>query len=137
MSALARVDDISLVSLPCFADARGSLVEVTKTPVSITWIRAFSVAGLNGSERGHHAHWRCTQGMVAVAGTVTVGTSDGVGSRDFVLSRGDEMLVVPPMIWTRLSFVDEAVLLVLADRPYEADDYIHDWSKFIEARGVK
>ena len=75
--------------------------------------------------------------MVAVAGTVTVGTSDGVGSRDFVLSQGDEMLVVPPLIWTQLSFVDDAVLLVLADRSYDADDYIHDWIRFVEARGVK
>ena len=40
-------------------------------------------------------------------------------------------LLVPPGIWASEKYVDNAaVLMVLCDRGYEADDYIRDYNDF-------
>lgn len=40
---------------------------------------------------------------------------------------------MPPLTWgAQYDYSDDAVLLVLASRVYEADDYIHDYDEFLE-----
>jgi hypothetical protein len=42
---------------------------------------------------------------------------------------------VPPAIWNIVTFrTDQAVLTVLCDRRYEADDYIRTYAEFLAFR---
>ena len=59
---------------------------------------------------------------------------DGQAQREAALEPS-ESLLVPPGLWSEREYVDaDTVLLILCDRPYEADDYIRDYGDFLAWR---
>lgn len=86
-----------------------------------------------GEPRGIHAHKQCHQFLVCVAGSVKAMVDDGETRHVFSLNRPDLGLHMPPLTWgAQYDYSDDAVLLVLASRIYEAEDYIHDYDEFLE-----
>ncbi len=127
----ASLSDVTTADLPTFLDHRGSLIELANDGVPIALTRAFLVFGNDGVVRGGHAHLRCTQVFIATSGRVDVLVTDGHGSRQVNLHRPDKALIVPPMIWASERFIGPATsLLVMCDRPYEAEDYVRDMETF-------
>jgi hypothetical protein len=48
------------------------------------------------------------------------------------LDRPSLGLHMPPLTWgAQYDYSDDAVLVVLASHPYDADDYIHDYDEFV------
>lgn len=94
--------------------------------------RCFLVYAVPSAEvRGEHAHRRCEQFLVCVHGQVSALVDDGVQRAEYRLDRPDVGLYVPPMVWgTQYRYSADAVLLVLASRPYDAADYIRDYAEF-------
>jgi hypothetical protein len=64
--------------------------------------------------------------MVCLSGRIRIDAFDGTVRRSFSLGRGEFINVVPGVYATETFLVEQSVLLVLCDRPYEADDYVHD-----------
>lgn len=84
-----------------------------------------------GEARGIHAHRRCEQFLVCLRGSVTALVDDGRTSREVVLDDPSRGLYMPALTWgTQKDYSDDALLLVLASDPYDADDYIHEYSEF-------
>jgi hypothetical protein len=140
MIALAHrvhaLTDVSLINLPRHSQRAGELV-VVEHAVSLPFaaVRMFTVTAPQGAERGRHAHRRCSQFMICVHGAIEIGCEDGRDRRNFVLDRGHLALFVPPTIWTTVVYREPgSVLAVLCDRPYEPDDYIRDYAKFLSFR---
>ncbi len=99
--------------------------------VPFTIARAFSTRAPLGTVRGRHAHRRCSQFMVASTGVIEVRCDDGRKTATHRLDRANVGILVPPGIWAEVTIASEgAVLLVLCDRPYEAEDYIRDYQTF-------
>ena len=74
--------------------------------------------------------------MICVSGAVDVVCEDGGNKNTFTLNRSNQALLVPPGLWNTVVFrKNESVLIVLCDRVYEADDYIHDYAEFLSFRG--
>jgi hypothetical protein len=73
--------------------------------------------------------------MICVRGVVEVHVGDSAERRMFRLDRGNLALLVPPMIWNTVVFQEEqSVVVVLCDRPYEAEDYVNDHAQFVHLR---
>lgn len=88
-----------------------------------------------GTNRGGHAHRRCEQYLIAVRGKVAVMVDDGSSRIEFQLERPDQGLYVPAGTWGEQRYLsDDACLLVLASDPYDAEDYLADYAKFIAFR---
>lgn len=120
-----------LQTLWAASDHRGTLVEVTKSGApGQSWCRAFTLSTTAPSARGGHAHRKCTQALIAVVGTVVVRSQGAGGASEFHLSSATEALIVPPWNWLDLEMSENATLLVLADRPYEPEDYVRDLETF-------
>jgi UDP-2-acetamido-3-amino-2,3-dideoxy-glucuronate N-acetyltransferase len=111
-----------------FDDVRGGLgvIDIVNhapfTPVRLFWISDVVPDG----SRGGHAHKACSQFMVCITGRVRIDAFDGTTRQSFLLTRGEFINLVPGIYATETFLVEQSVLLVLCDRPYEADDYIHD-----------
>jgi dTDP-4-dehydrorhamnose 3,5-epimerase-like enzyme len=135
-SALFDLDHIRIIKLPRHARADGEVVvaEVTaQVPFRIE--RMFTLAAPAGAKRGRHAHRLCSQFMICVSGAVDVVCEDGSKKNRFALNRRNQALLVPPGLWNTVEFQqNESVLIVLCDRPYEADDYIRDYAEFLSFR---
>lgn len=117
------------------SDRRGNItvVENNKTvPFEIKRIYyLYDIPG--GEERGAHAHRELRQLIIAASGSFDVVLNDGNVKRTFTLNRPYQGLLVVPGIWRELNnFSSGSVCLVLASMPYEVEDYIRDYSEFLE-----
>ena len=133
--APSTVEGVSLVKLTRAVDLRGSLVAGdVNEHVPFDPARFFVVYDVPTVEaRGAHAHRQCEQFLVCLSGSVRAIVDDGVNREEYLLDRPDLGLHMPAMIWgTQYRYSSDAVLLVLASRPYEADDYIRDYAEFID-----
>jgi len=129
--------DSCLITLPRHARADGQVVvaeAAAQVPFAIA--RLFTITAPAGAERGRHAHRLCSQFMICVSGAVDVVCDDGRDCCTFVLDQNNLALVVHPTIWNTIIYRQYSVVVVLCDRPYEADDYIHDYAEFIAMRNV-
>ncbi|MGA9007810.1 MAG: FdtA/QdtA family cupin domain-containing protein [Xanthobacteraceae bacterium] len=133
LSSIAR---IRLIELPCHSRDDGEVVVAqVAAQVAFPIARVFTVTAPLDALRGEHAHIRCTQFMLCVHGAVEIVCDDGHEKRTFHLNRNNLALCVPPAIWNNIFFRhDRSVVMVLCDRPFEEDDYLRDYSKFLAFR---
>ena len=109
----------------------GLCVVEGKIDTSFEIQRVFSVSAKAGDVRGDHAHKKCTQFMVCVSGAIEVTCDNGFKETIYQLNDPSIGLNVSNGIWTKEKYLtDNAVLMVLCDRYYEEDDYIHNYDDF-------
>ena len=133
------VEDARIDLLPVMRDSRGALTVVEfSRPVPFAVARLFYVSGVPaGTSRGGHAHYRCRQYMICQEGRLGVVLADGANERSLELSAGHAILIEPGIFAMQTYLDDDSALLVLCDRPYEADDYIHGMDQFLKYRREK
>ena len=128
------VPAVKLFELPIVKDLRGTL-SVAEYDKTLPFIpkRYFVVYDVSNYEvRGEHAHKRLQQFLVCVRGSGAVVVDDGEYRDEILLDSPGIGLYLPPMIWaTQYKFSPDAVLLVLADDVYKADDYIRDYDEYL------
>ena len=98
--------------------------------------RVFYLYDIPGGElRGGHAHIELHQLIVAVSGSFDITLDDGLNKKTVSLNRPYYGLHVIPGVWSELSnFSSGAVCLVLASNIYDENDYIRDYSRFINLK---
>jgi dTDP-4-dehydrorhamnose 3,5-epimerase-like enzyme len=81
--------------------------------------------------RGHHAHKKLEQIIVAVNGVIKIKFENAFGDiYHFTLEKPDAGIYVPPGFWREIEFSQDAVLLCLASENYNSEDYIRDYEQF-------
>lgn len=121
------------------SDRKGNLTVVENgkdLPFNVQ--RAYYLYDVPGGEsRGSHAHMELEQLIVAASGSFMVTLDDGREKRSFLLNRPYQGLYVKSGMWRDLSdFSSGAVALVLASDVYKEEDYIRDYQKFLQFRGL-
>lgn len=120
-------------------DTRGSLT-VGEVPSEIPFspARYFVVYDVPSAElRGEHAHRKCQQFLTCLHGSCRVLLDDGQTRCEVTLDRPDVAIFMPEMIWgTQYRYSNDAVLMVFASRPYEAEDYVRTYGEFIVELGL-
>jgi hypothetical protein len=129
-----EVGDSALYLMRRVTDARGALtVGEVPTEVPFSPARYFAVFDVPSVElRGEHAHKQCQQFLICLHGSCRVLLDDGLQRCEVTLDRPDMGVFMPEMIWgTQYRYSPDAVLLVFASRPYEADDYLRTYDEFL------
>jgi acetyltransferase-like isoleucine patch superfamily enzyme/dTDP-4-dehydrorhamnose 3,5-epimerase-like enzyme len=127
-----------LKKLKTSIDLRGSLtVGTLPKDIPFTPKRFFLVYDVPSKEtRGEHAHKKCDQFLICVKGSCSVLVDDGRQRKEIQLSNKDLGLYLPSKTWgTQYKYSEDAVLLVFASDQYDPDDYIRDYSSFLEFVG--
>lgn len=124
---MSKLDAAALDMLPTMRDARGALtVADFSQAVPFPVVRLFYVHDVPaGIVRGQHGHYRCSQYMICVSGRLRITLADRSRERAFELEPGHGLLIRPGLFASETYLDAGTVLLVLCDRPYEKDDYIH------------
>jgi len=129
------VGGTELWKLKGFDDLRGNLM-VAEFAADIPFVpnRAFFVYGVPSEDvRGEHAHKECSQFLVCLAGSVHVVVDDGIRNKEVRLDNPRTGVFMPTMIWgIQYKFSKGAVLMVMASHPYNSDEYIRDYSSFLD-----
>jgi len=86
-----------------------------------------------GAVRGGHAHKECQEVIIAASGSFTVTLDNGSKQETYLLDHPDQGLLVKTGIWRTLQdFSAGSVCFVLASERYDEDDYIYDYTDFLE-----
>ncbi len=128
-----NVDDVRLIELPKYLDARGNLSFVeqgNQVPFEIKrtyWI--YDVPG--GESRGGHAYKENQEFIIALSGSFDVVVSDGTCIKTFTLNRSYYGLYIPNGLWRELNnFSTNSFALEFASTPYSPQDYIRNFEEF-------
>jgi len=132
---MIEVKGVQLFDFPLITDMRGSL-SFAEYGTSLPFLpqRYFLVFDVPGKDvRGEHAHRTCHQLLICVKGTCSVVVDDGKNRAEILLDRPNLGLHIPPMVWgIQYKYSPDAVLMVLASKIYEAEDYIRNYDQFLE-----
>jgi len=131
------MENNQLLDFKVLGDKRGSLIALEpnkEIPFEIK--RVFYIYNtIEGISRGNHSHYKTKQFLVAVHGSCEVTLDDGKKKETFVLDKPTIGLFQDSMIWGVMhNFSSDCVLMVLADNIYNANDYINDYSLFLELK---
>lgn len=129
------VRGVRLIELQEIVGDNGRLI-VAEAPVGLPFAatRIFTLMNIpEGEARGTHAHRRCEQFLICMSGSVTAVVDDGTRHQELVLDRPTVGLYMPALTWgTQYGYSSDAMLVVLASDPYDADDYIEDYDEFLK-----
>lgn len=83
--------------------------------------------------RGKHAHYKNRQVLFCIQGSITMVLDNGRQREEVMLNQPEIGIVLDKMIWHEMhNFKKDTIILVLASRVYEAEDYIRDYNFFLE-----
>ncbi len=85
----------------------------------------------NHNVRGEHAHIKCKQYLICMAGEIEVLLDDGQTQEKHTLNSIGQGLYIAPRIWgVQIFKTESSVLLVFASEYFDELDYIRDYQEF-------
>ena len=129
-----------IINLPKITDPRGNLSVIEgfgHIPFEIK--RTYLIYDVPGGQtRGGHAFKNQCEFIVSLSGSFDVHLDDGTHKKVYSLNRSYYGLYVPHMIWRSMqNFSTNALCLVLSSTVYDPDDYLRDFSLFLETTGAR
>lgn len=130
------------IELREFQQHDGTLVPVEflkKQDVPFEPKRMFYIRDIpEGEIRGNHAHKKCKQLIIAIAGSFHATVTGRAAEVKVVLNNPKWALYVPELNWVLLEkFTKGTICLVLASESYDVEDYINDHSAFLKATQIR
>ena len=136
----SSVFDCSVIQFPKLATSNGNISVVeNQENIPFNVKRVYYLYDVPGGEmRGSHAHKGLQQLIVAASGSFSIELDDGANKRVVHLNRPYYGLLMVPGIWrTLLEFSSGSICLVLASELYTEDDYIRDYTDFVDYKNVR
>lgn len=134
---MATVEDVRIIELPKFLDARGNLSfaeQNNQIPFEIKrtyWI--YDVPG--GEDRGGHAFKENQEVVIALSGAFDVVVDDGEKKKLFTLNRSYYGLYIPKGLWrTMENFSTNSLALEFGSEHYTMSDYVRDYDDFLKLK---
>ena len=134
MSKTSSIFDCSIITLDKNHRVKGNLTVInnfSELPFDVK--RVYFLYDVPGGEaRGGHAHKELQQLIVAASGSFDLIVDDGKVKRTFHLNRPYQGILMPSGLWRELNnFSSGSICLVLASHEYSEDDYIRQYSDFL------
>lgn len=125
-----------LIEFVDLGDERGNLVVIEGEGMDIPFDikRVFYIYGSDSTVvRGQHANRETEFLLVNVSGTSKVRVDDGKESVVVELNKPRMGLYISSMLWKDMyDFSEDSVLLVLASRHYDGNEYIRDYDTYLK-----
>ena len=113
-------------------DERGTLLPLDFDDLPFIPKRLFYVSNVpNGTTRGGHAHKKCRQVFVCLAGEIDVDLYDGIHNKEITL-HPNQAIEIPTMVWSTQEFYKNGIAIVLSSEKYDEKDYVRDYQTFLE-----
>ena len=125
---------MKIKELKTFSDKTGDLVPISlKNNIPIKTKRIFIIHGKKKYFRADHAHYKCSQFLVPLYGTIIVNYENKKKKSTKILSfKKKNNLLLEPMTWCKIKFnSNNSKLMVFCDKEYDPSDYIKDYKKFL------
>ena len=128
-------DQYKLIEFVDLGDERGNLVVIEGEGMDIPFDikRVFYIYGSDSEVvRGQHANRETEFLLVNVSGKSKVKVDNGTDSEIIELNKPRMGLYLSTMLWKDMyDFSEDSVLLVLASKHYDADEYIRNYEDYL------
>ena len=96
--------------------------------------RIFIIYGNKNFVRGNHAHYKCTQFLVPIYGSMDVEYENNIiKSTKKINYKKKQGLLLKPKTWCKIKFnTNNSIIMVFCDREYEFKDYIEKYKDFLK-----
>ncbi len=134
---MKTIDDVRIIELPKFLDARGNLSFAEQNNhVPFTIKRTYWIYDVPGGEaRGGHAYKNNQEFIIALSGAFDVVVDDGKQKKTFSLNRSYFGLYVPSGLWRSMeNFSTNSFALEFGSEHYDKEDYIRDYDQFLKLK---
>ena len=124
---------MKLQKLKIYKETTGSLMPISlKKNIPFKVKRIFIIHGKKNYLRGNHAHYKCSQFLIPLCGSVIIEYENKKNKLKKTLSLlKNNNLLLKPMTWCEIRFrANNSKLMIFCDREYEPLDYIKDYTKF-------
>ena len=131
---------MKLQKLKIYKETTGSLMPISlKKNIPFKVKRIFIIHGKKNYLRGNHAHYKCSQFLIPLCGSVIIEYENKKNKLKKTLSLlKNNNLLLKPMTWCRIRFrANNSKLMVFCDREYEYFDYIEHYNNFLKLIGKK
>lgn len=131
-----NISKVKIIDIPDFIDHRGGMSFIQNDLLPFDIKRVFYIYNVpKTSIRGGHAHIEHLTLLVALNGSFVIDLIDTDQKKLTVRLEGpNKGLFVPNMVWHEVrNFSDHAICLVLASDIHKEEDYIRDFSTFLNA----
>jgi hypothetical protein len=117
-----------------FPDGNLVIAEAKKSiPFDIKRVYFINKLFNDKSKRGHHAHKKCEQVIFCINGSFKIKIDDGVNTQILTMKDPTLGIILGARLWhTMFSFTSDCVILVLASKYFDADDYIRSYDEFLK-----
>ena len=118
----------------------GTLVPFSlKKDIPFKTKRMFIIYGNKNFTRGNHAHYRCSQFLVPVFGSMEINFEDKKSKTLKKINyKKKQGILLKPKTWCKIRFLtNQSILMVFCDREYEYKDYIEKYRDFLRIVGKK
>tara|TARA_Y100000591_G_scaffold113112_1_gene96569 strand:- start:3291 stop:3692 length:402 start_codon:yes stop_codon:yes gene_type:complete len=118
-----------------FKKSSGTLVPFSlKRQIPFKTKRMFIIYGNKNFIRGNHAHFKCSQFLIPVYGTMTIDYENKNSKKKVKINyKKKQGLLLKPKTWCKIKFEsNHSILMVFCDREYEYNDYIENYSEFLK-----
>ena len=126
---------IKIISFNPLGDERGSLVALeSNKSVPFDIKRVYYIFDTKwGVSRGFHAHLNLKQVVVCVKGSCRFVLDNGKQKEEIILDDATEGLLIEGLTWREMyDFSPDCVLIILANKYYNENDYIRDYDEFLK-----
>jgi len=124
--------------LKLFSDKTGDLVPISlKDNIPFKTKRIFIIHGKKNFIRADHAHYKCSQFLIPLHGTITVTYKNKKGKFKRILSfKKNNSLLLKQLTWCKIKFQSSnSKLMVFCDMEYDPSDYIRNYKEFLTIIG--
>lgn len=130
-----EITNVKRVSYDPITDNRGDLIALENPrQLEFPLNRIYYIYNVDKDiVRGKHSHYDLQQLLIAVSGRITVLAKTPYEECEYILDKPNEGLYIGNMIWREMyDFSDDAVLMVLASKKYDENDYIRDYDLYLK-----
>ncbi len=124
----------SLLDFSIMGDARGRLISLEETQnVPFEIKRVYFIYNTNTDiKRGLHAHKDLKQLILCVKGNCRFILDDSNKREEIILNTPNQGLFIEGLLWREMfDFSPDCVLVILANKHFNENDYIRDYNEFL------
>ena len=125
---------MKIKKIKIYSDKTGDLVPISlKDNIPFKTKRIFIIHGKKNYFRADHAHYKCSQFLIPLCGSIIVNYENKKSKFKKILSvKKNNFLMLKPMTWCKIKFnSSNSKLMVFCDKEYDPSDYIRNYKKFL------
>ena len=125
----STVKNIKKIKLGCHKNKKSSIIFCENFRMNIK--RFIRITSNKNSIRGNHSNISSYIFLNLIDGEIKLLCDDGIKKKYFTLINSNELIIIPPKIWTKIFFIQKSTIDIFSNEIFKKKAYINNYQKFL------